>query len=246
MKLLFLLLIAGVMVYLLMFDQNRKLRAIQSSTVVAVNGALERYPTLPLGEYGVPRQFRSPDRVQVVFPKLTQSGEVEYIYSWHSLAVVHPVTLSRTHPQNRVRVAAELAPVIKEHLRLETDTIALENQYAKLVKLADLVATSDIYSPQTEIYDRAIDETEKLLQKTEELGKIYVRMVRETLIGARIAEFDPDQLIDLHVPLDEQYERIKSEYQMMKDTAQAYFELLKESRPIRPRSASSREVPDLR
>lgn len=125
---------------------------------------------------------------------------------------------------------AELAPVIKEHLKLELDMIALENQLVKINKIAELVAVSDLYSSQLSIYERAIDETEKLINKVEELSRVYVRIVKETLIGTRIAEFNPDLMLDLHVPLDEQYDRVKSEYQFMKDSAHAYYELLRESR----------------
>lgn len=232
MSLLLVFLLMGLVAYLFMLYQNHQIRAIRASDVVVVKGAEDRYPNLPLGNFAVPHRFRSPDRVQVVFPTITDKGDVEYIYSWHSLNSVTPITLSRSHRQNKIRVMAELAPVIKEHLKLELDTITLENQSVKINKIAELVAVSDFYGSQLEIYERAIDETEKLIKKVEELSEVYVRIVRETLIGTRIAEFNPDLLLDLHVPLDAQYERVKAEYQFMKDTAQAYYELLRESQGL--------------
>ncbi|GAP93838.1 hypothetical protein [Leptolyngbya sp. NIES-2104] len=232
MNLLLVFLFMGLIAYLYLQYQNYRIRTIRDSDVVIVQGAEDRYPNLPLGNFAVPHRFRGPDRVQVVFPTITDKGEVEYIYSWHDLKDVQPTFLSRTHRQNKIRVMAELAPVIKEHLKLEQDTIALENQSVKIHKIAELVAVSDFYSSQLDIYERAIDETEKLIKKVEELGQVYVRIVRETLIGTRIADFNPDLLIDLHVPLDAQYERVKAEYQYMKDTAQAYYELLRESQGL--------------
>ncbi|MBE9011717.1 hypothetical protein IQ250_16050 [Pseudanabaenaceae cyanobacterium LEGE 13415] len=232
MSLLLVFLFMGLIAYLYLQYQNYKIRSILNSNVVTVQGAEDRYPNLPLRNFAVPHRFRGPDRVQVVFPTITDKGDVEYIYSWHSLKDVQPIALSPTHRQNKVRVMAELAPVIKEHLKLEQDTIALENQSIKINKLAGLVAVSDIYSSQLDIYERAIDETEKLIKKVEELSAVYVRIVRETLIGTRIADFNPDLLLDLHVPLDAQYERVKAEYQHMKDTAQAYYELLRESQGL--------------
>ncbi|MBN8559943.1 MAG: hypothetical protein J0L70_05430 [Leptolyngbya sp. UWPOB_LEPTO1] len=229
MNLLLVLLTIGAIAYFFLSHHNRQIQTIRDSDVVVVEGAIERYPNLPLGNFAVPNRFRSPDRVQVVFPMLTDAGDVEYLYSWHSLRAVTPMTLSRDHRQNKVRVMAELAPLIKEHLRLELDRVALENQLIKIQKLAELVAVSDLYSSQIGTYERAIGETEKLICKVEELSRIYVRMVKEALIGTRIAEFNPDLLLDLHVPLDEQYTRVKSEYQFMKDSAQAYYDLLKES-----------------
>ena len=232
MSLLLVFLFMGAIAYLFLLYQNRQIQAIRASDVVVVKGAEDRYPNLPLGNFAVPHRFRSPDRVQVVFPTITDSGDVEYIYSWHSLKSVTPIALSRTHRQNKVRVMAELAPIIKEHLKLELDTIALENQSVKINKIAELVAVSDLYSSQLETYERAIDETTKLIKKVEELSEVYVRIVRETLIGTRIADFNPELLLDLHVPLDAQYERVKAEYQFMKDTAQAYYELLRESQGL--------------
>jgi hypothetical protein len=228
-NLLLVLLTIGAIAYFFLSHHNRQIQTVRDSDVVVVEGAIDRYPNLPLGNFAVPNRFRSPDRVQVVFPMLTDAGEVEYLYSWHSLKSVTPAVLSRTHRQNKVRVMAELAPLIKEHLRLELDRVALENQMTKIQKIAELVAVSDLYSSQLGTYERAMDETEKLICKVEELSRIYVRMVKEALIGTRIAEFNPDLLLDLHVPLDEQYTRVKSEYQFMKDSAQAYYDLLKES-----------------
>jgi hypothetical protein len=222
----------GAIAYLFLRYQNYRIRVIRDSDVVVVKGAEDRYPTLPLGNFAVPHRFRSPDRVQVVFPTITDAGDVEYIYSWHSLNAVTPMTLSPSHRQNKIRVMAELAPIIKEHLKLELDTIALENQSVKINKIAELVAVSDLYSTQLETYERAIDETAKLIKKVEELSAVYVRIVRETLIGTRIADFDPELLLDWHVPIDAQYERVKAEYEFMKDTAQAYYELLRESQGL--------------
>ncbi|MCU0551322.1 MAG: hypothetical protein MUC48_18395 [Leptolyngbya sp. Prado105] len=230
MNLLLVLLAIGAIAYFFLSHHNRLIQTVRESDVVIVEGAIDRYPNLPLGDFAVPNRFRSPDRIQVVFPMLSELGDVEYIYSWHSLNSVTPVSLSRSHRQNKVRVMAELAPVIKEHLRLELDRAALENQLVKINKIAELVSVSDLYSSQLGTYERAIDETEKLIIKVEELSRVYVRIVKETLIGTRIAEFNPDLLLDLHVPLDEQYTRVKSEYQFMKDSAQAYYDLLKESR----------------
>jgi hypothetical protein len=232
-ELVVLLVILGAIVYLFLFFQNRKLHQIQSSDVVMVEGAEARYLDLPLGSFGVPHRFKSPDRVQVIFPKLTASGDVEYIYSWHSLNAVRPVALNRSHRQNRMRFLSELAPIVKEHLKLETDKSALEAQYARLTKLANLVATSDIYAQQLPTYDKALEQTEKLFKKVEELERTYIRMVREALIGLQIAEYSPDALFNLQLPLDEQHLRIREEYQLMKDTAQAYIDLLKESRSWR-------------
>ncbi len=74
-----------VIAYIIIERQNTKIKKIKSSNVVLVKDATVTYPGLPLNNYGIPLMTRRQSRVQVVFPRLTQDGDVEYIYSWHNL-----------------------------------------------------------------------------------------------------------------------------------------------------------------
>ncbi|NJL22573.1 MAG: hypothetical protein HC895_19970 [Leptolyngbyaceae cyanobacterium SM1_3_5] len=89
-----------------------------------------------------------------------------------------------------------------------------------------MVATSDFYASQQHIYERALIQIENLLHKAEELQQVYVRFIREVLIGRQVAEYDPNLLPDNGMAIDQQYRRIKREYQTIKDAAIAYGELI--------------------
>ncbi len=89
-----------------------------------------------------------------------------------------------------------------------------------------MVATSDFYASQQDIYERALFQVESLLSKAEDLQAVYVRFIRESLIGNQIAGYNPNLLPDGNLGIDNQYEVVRAEYQRMKDTATAYAELL--------------------
>ena len=211
------------------FRRSKKIEKINSSDIVLVNGAEERYRNLSLKNYAIPVRIKERERVEVIFPRLTPDGDVEYLYSWHDLSDVE-ILRDETEINNvKLRAAKELAPLIKEHLLIEKEIFILDEQQQKLDDLADLVSTSDIYSSQLETYEKAILQIENLLEKAEQLQKIYIHLIREALIGIQIAGYNPDSIRDNRLAFDVQYQRIRQEYQYMKDVATAYSTLMREN-----------------
>ncbi len=217
--------------YWIFFYSQKKIAQIQSNLVVEVDGANARYPNLPLGKLGIFFDVNEKQRIRVVFPKLTSDG-IEYIYSWHNLASIRMPTLEKIDAQGRVnlKAAQEIAFLIKEHLNfVEPEILNLKKQWIKTNELLDLVATSEFYASQQGMYQRALSQIESLLDKAEELQQVYIGFIREMLIGRQIAGYDPHLLPDNGWAIDNQYKKIKEEYQYMKDTAIAYAELLRTS-----------------
>lgn len=208
---------------------TRKIRKIKNCVVLEVDGADTRYSDLPLGNLGLFYEVNEKQRVRVVFPKLTPEGDVQYIYSWHGLQSIRIPVFKKNDAQSKakLRAAQELATLINEHLQLEPEILSLRKQWQKISDLLDLVSTSDFYANQQEIYERALSQVENLLSKAENLQNVYVRFIREALIGSQIVEYDPNLLPDGDLGLDSQYKVVKAEYQRMKDTAIAYAELLR-------------------
>ncbi|WP_341525209.1 hypothetical protein [Nostoc sp. UHCC 0302] len=197
--------------------------------MVEVEGADIRYPNLPLGKLGIFYEVNEKRRIRVIFPKLTQEG-IEYIYSWHNLRSIRIPTLENINSQSRVnlQVAQQLAFLMKEHIQfIEPEILNLRKQWHKINELLDLVATSEFYASQQGIYKRALFQIENLLDKAEELQQVYIGFIREVLIGRQVAGYDPNLLPDDGFAIDNQYKRIREEYQYMKDTATAYAELLR-------------------
>ncbi|NJO66578.1 MAG: hypothetical protein HC832_03450 [Leptolyngbyaceae cyanobacterium RM1_405_57] len=154
---------------------------------------------------------------------------MQYIYSWHDLRFIHiPTSKKSGHGETNLKIAQELAFLMKEHIQfVEPEILSLRKQWHKINELLDLVATSDFYANQQEIYERALFQVENLLNKAEELQQVYVRFIREVLIGRQVAGYDPTLLLSDSVTVDHQYKKIRQEYQTMKETATAYTELLR-------------------
>jgi hypothetical protein len=207
---------------------NQKIRQIKQHIVVEVDGVDTRYSDLPLGKLGIFYEINEQRRIRVVFPKLTPEGDVQYIYSWHYLRSIRIPSLNQASAQSKTTLLAaqELTSLIEEHLQLEPEILNLREQWRKISDLLDLVATSDFYASQEEIYERALLQVENLLSKAEDLQKVYIRFIREALIANKIAGYSPNLLPDGNIDLDQQYKIVRAEYQKMKDTATAYAELL--------------------
>lgn len=212
----------------LFFRRNKKVKKVLNTKIVLINEVEERYSNLCLKNYGLPLKVKERDKVQVIFPRLTPNGDVEYIFSWHNLDDVEIPEVEIDQNDIKLRAAKELAPLIKEHLQIEQEILSLEEQYQKVNDLADLVSTSELYSSQLDIYERAVVEIENLLEKAEQLQKIYIHLIREGLIGIQVAGYNPDNIRDNRLAFDSQYKRIKEEYQYMRDAATAYQELMRQ------------------
>jgi hypothetical protein len=210
----------------LFFRRNKKVEKVLNTKVILINGVEERYSNLCLKNYGFPLKVKEQDKVQVIFPRLTLNGDVEYIFSWHNLDDVEIPEVEIHQNDIKLKAAKELATLIKEHLQIEQEILSLEEQYQKVNDLADLVSTSKLYSSQLDIYERAVEEIENLLEKAEQLQKIYIHLIREGLIGIQVAGYNPDNIRDNRLAFDSQYKRIKEEYQYMRDAATAYQELM--------------------
>ncbi|WAL62636.1 hypothetical protein [Thermocoleostomius sinensis] len=212
------------------FLRRQKREWISNHALVYVKGAEYRYPDLPLGGYGIPMRVKDSgyQRVEVVFPRLTESGEVEYIYSWHYWRDVEMATPAAAQQLDKpMELADGIAPVIREHLQIDAEISRLNREYKKVNELADLVSTSDLYSNQVSLYERALDQIENLLRKAEELENIYICFIRETLIGLQIASYDADRITSDVLQFDEQYRQLREEYLRLKETAIAHTELMR-------------------
>ena len=212
----------------LFFRRNKKIEKVLNTKVILIKGAEEISSNLCLRNYGIPLRVKERDKVQVIFPRLTSNGDLEYIFSWHSLDDVEIPEIEIEQNDIKLRAAKELAPLIKEHLHIDQEILSLEEQYQKVNDLADLVSTSELYSSQLDIYERAVVEIENLLEKAEQLKKIYIHLIREGLIGIQVAGYNPDNIRDNRLAFDSQYKRIKEEYRYMRDAATAYQELIRQ------------------
>ncbi len=212
----------------LFFRRKKKIEKVLNSDIIVVNGVEESSSNLCLKNYGIPQEVKERDKVKVIFPRLKTAGVVQYIFSWHSLDDIEIPDVEIEQNDITLRAAKELAPLIKEHLQIEEEIFSLEEQYDKVNDLADLVSTSELYSNQLELYERAVLQIENLLKKAKQLKNIYIHLIREGLIGIQIAGYNPDNIRDNRLAFDSKYRRVREEYQYMRDAATAYQELMRQ------------------
>lgn len=206
----------------------RKLHHVKRHRPVHVQGATNRYPDLPLGNYGVPIRIgdaRRPHRVEMIFPRLTADGDVEYLYSWHNLADIKRVRSGPKSSPSQTLVSS-LAPIILQHLQIEADLADLDVKQTNLRQAIDLVSTSEFYASQISIYQQANVQLEALANKAEALRNLHIRLIRESLIGTHLAKLDTAVLIDGSPDFEQEYQLLKEEFLYLKESAIAYSELL--------------------
>lgn len=223
------LLIALVTAFVVSNHTNERFEQVNDSQIVFVRDARLRSPNLLFKGYGIPVKTKFQSQVQVVFPGLTTEGDVEYTYFWYRLKDIEIVSWN-TQENISLQVLQELTPTIKEHLEIESEIAGLEEESRKIKELANLVASSELYAGQVEIHERALVQIGELLRKAKRLQNVYVRLIREALIGVKVAEYSRDRLPSTPMSFDSQYQKVKEDYQQMKDTVDAYLQLLKESR----------------
>ena len=224
---LFLLILASIISYLFYFI-HQKAKKILRSKVIFIHSNRLNQNNLLLGKYGIASKIHHASQVEVIFPKLNESGDLVYTSQYYYLAEISIPTLDKHKHKMEFQVAKDLAKYIKEHLQTEKEIKDLVLQYRQVHDLSKLILKSDMYSNQIDIYEKAINEIEKLLDKAKELEKMYIQIVREGLIGVKIANYNPSIIKNNQITHQMKYKRVKDEYQYIKDTAHAYGELMRQ------------------
>ena len=107
----------------LFFRRNKKVEKVLNNKVILIKVVEERYSNLCRKNYGIPLKVKEQDKVQVIFPRLTLNGDVEYIFSRHNLDDVEIPEVEIHQNDIKLKAAKELAPLIKEHLQIEQEIL---------------------------------------------------------------------------------------------------------------------------
>lgn len=212
------------------FKPFLKRRKVLKKSVVRVKIIQSKYKDLPLIDLGCPlikqsKLLRNKRLIELIFPRLDSQGKLEYIFSQHPLDEISFVKLKKKKLSRKSALAKEILPLIPLHLEIQEEIVKLLKERENLDKISSLVATSQVYSGYQKIYNRARVQLDDIIQKARELKNIYATMIREELIGLKVAQYNCDNFIDNRIIFDTQYQQLKQEYQRLKDTADAYAEL---------------------
>ncbi len=115
-------------------------------------------------------------------------------------------------------------------MQIKAEIKKLRQRYVKISNLAKLVAASDIYNERLYINETALRKIINCSKQAEQLQQSYTHLVREMLIGIKVAEEELQHLPNRETSFDFQYQQIQEAYNFMKDEVSAYYELLKDSR----------------
>ncbi|MGJ3248996.1 MAG: hypothetical protein ACFE0I_23355 [Elainellaceae cyanobacterium] len=210
---------------------HQRLRRVNAQAVVWVRGATNCYSSLLIGNYGVPiavqMRERGP-RIRVIFPRLNHHGNIEYIHAWHGLHEIKTTQhRKRLNSDPELEIAVRIAPIIKEHLQIDAEIRHLNQHSHHINELANLVSSSSLYADRLDLYKRAIVQIDKLLHQAQKLEQIYIALIRETLIGIKVAQYNPD---DISISLSDwhrqsQYVQRQHEYFQMRDELAIYRRL---------------------
>ena len=220
--------IIGIIIVSLFYFIHQKARKILKSKVIFIHSKRINLKNLPLGKYAIASRIYNSSQVEVIFPQLNESGNLVYTSQCYYLAEISIPTLDKHRNKMEFQVAKNLSKYIKEHLQTEEEIKDLVLQYQQVHDLSKLILKSDMYSNQINIYQKAIEEIVKLLDKAKELEKMYIQIIREGLIGVKIAKYNPNNLKNNQMVHQMKYKQVRDEYQYMKDTAHAYGELMRE------------------
>ncbi len=115
----------------------------------------------------------------------------------------------------------------------------LEQLYQKrdeLTRLKNLAASSEIYSSQTGVYERAIVQIQSIIEGAEKFRYDCLKFIRETLIERELvkSQIDPD-LLDWKISFDEKSQALQEKYDNWREEVKAYLSL---KNGINPKSSS--------
>ncbi|ANV83750.1 hypothetical protein AWQ21_04755 [Picosynechococcus sp. PCC 7003] len=222
---LFFVFILVLISFWMFLSSQKRIKAVQESRILSVKSIGSYYSNFPLANLGIVISIdRKQRRIKILFPKLTTAGDIQYIQSWHNFQYVQVPDKNTLRKSQNIQ---ELATLVQEHLQLEIEIEKLTEEWKKIKKLSELVSTSEFYSNRQETCKKALFQVKKLLKKADQLEQVYVRFIREILIGYEISGFDFKPLTNEKLMLiDSQHKKIKEEYQDIKNTAIAYAELI--------------------
>lgn len=218
-------LLIGIPLGLVLWQTQVRLKKILRAGIVVLPQPQVHDQTLPFGNLGIVHETES-QRIQVLLPILNAQKDVEYFYAWYGLDVVGLPRPKHKGDIQTVAVLKRLAMIIKEHVQfIEPEILELQSQYRKISELLALVTTSEFYASRQQTYQRALIQVRQLLTKAEELEQVYLKLIREVLIGQKVMGYDPSLIVDQRLLMDQKCAAIRAEYQQLKETAIAYAEL---------------------
>ncbi|MGY6530963.1 MAG: hypothetical protein ACXITR_13650 [Cyanobacterium sp.] len=113
-------------------------------------------------------------------------------------------------------------------LKIEPQINEFYKQLNELDKLEKLALSSEVFAGRVEWFKRAKIQIQNLIDETKKIENQSLKFIRETLIGQKLAQFDPENLPDINnwnLAVGNHFNDIKDKYQTLKVEINTYDSL---------------------
>jgi hypothetical protein len=137
-----------------------------------------------------------------------------------------------THASNfDLNIARQVSRPSKDiYCKVQPKLIEFKQTVAELKQKEKLAKSSAIYTKQAQLFSRASEQVEKLIDDNERYRNQCLEFIRETLIGAELARFNPDILpdpLEWNLRLQTKRKELDEQFQKLRDEMATFSELSK-------------------
>lgn len=167
--------------------------------------------------------------VKSIRPELN-GDQVEFVESIDPIEDVAIVAEEANSNNLDLEIARQVSLPVKEIYSLKPKLMEFDQKVEELRRKERLANSSEVYTEKAQLFARASVQVEELISAGDKLRVDCLKFIRETLIGAELAKFDPETLPD---PLEWKLkfqttgEAFSERLQMLRDEINAFSELSK-------------------
>ncbi|NJO63203.1 MAG: hypothetical protein HC836_34780 [Richelia sp. RM2_1_2] len=163
--------------------------------------------------------------------------QLDYRYdSVHSSSVINSCIIPKKNQLNsldklRHKASIEVAELIYENILLQQEIVKINKQHDEIDKVFKLIAKSQQYVNQQEIYKNALLDLNKVLSKADKLNNVTFDYISEILINTKLKTNEisvfSNNVTDKYLSIEAQHLQLKEDYQHLKDVSSNYDSLVK-------------------
>lgn len=220
----FVFLIAAYLIYRYIQNKGRtekKIRAAKKSNVVYIESQKL---------YAIPLQI-SASEVIILHPAFLDGSRPSINFKEIKISL-SDVSLVNRSPNPDFNVINEISSVAKDlYCNIDPQREDLRIKLTELKRLEKLAEFSELYKRQSNIYSRASQQVEELLDASGRLRSECYNFVMDILIGKELANYDNDNFPDvcmIRMSLDSRCKQASDRYQILKSEMDEYMNLKNE------------------
>ncbi|MBE9223368.1 hypothetical protein IQ215_11735 [Cyanobacterium stanieri LEGE 03274] len=170
-------------------------------------------------------------KVEYILPEI-QENDLVFHYFQCDLNEVKFINTQRQLRDLDYQSMAQVSEPIKIlKLQIEPQISEFHKQLNELDKLEKLALSSEVFAGRVEWFKRAKIQIQNLIDETKKIENQSLKFIRETLIGQKLAQFDPENLPDINnwtLTIGSHFNDIQDKYQTLKVEINTYDSLTNE------------------